>query len=64
MTGLEDTELVNDLGNLNLGDAQNPIDELDAANGALDNEALSNRIHPKLPGLEHVLGTLREVGYL
>jgi hypothetical protein len=61
MTGLEDTELVHDLGNLNLGDAQNPIDELDAATRALDNEALLDRIHPKLPGLDHVLDTLREV---
>lgn len=61
MIVLEDTELVRDLGNLNLGDARNPIDELDAATRALDNEALIDRIHPKLPGLEHVLDTLREV---
>lgn len=61
MIVLEDTELVRDLGNLNLGDARNPIDELDAATRALDNEALIKRIHPKLPGLEHVLDTLREV---
>jgi hypothetical protein len=61
MSVLDDTTLVNDLNNLNLRDAQNPIDELDAATRALDNESLVDKIHPKLPGLDHVLDTLREV---
>lgn len=61
MNAVEDTELVHHLGNLNLRDAQNPEDELEAATGDLDTEYVIDKMHSKLSGIDHVLDTLREV---